>query len=60
MGDDGASACRRHSVKAHVVIGHNGSRVGDRDYDATVSIGERFTNDEFAGYLRAELDGVGL
>jgi predicted ATPase len=34
--------------------------IGDRDYNATVSIGARLTSDEFADFLRAELDGLGL
>jgi predicted ATPase/class 3 adenylate cyclase len=34
--------------------------IGERDYDATLSTGTRLTSDEFADYLRAELDDLGV
>ena len=34
--------------------------IGDRDYDAAVSTGTRFTSDEFADYLRTDLDDLGV
>jgi hypothetical protein len=43
-----------------VAISSSRAAIEDRDYDATATTGTRFTSDEFADHLRAELDHLAL